>query len=63
MKKCLYCKKEIQEDSVMDFCDGCGIKIWGPKMLKAIKDNYGKARDNNDLHGTNSIAPSPKVIK
>jgi len=49
MKKCLYCGKEIHEDAVMDFCDSCGIKIWGPKMLATIKKNYGEAKDNDDL--------------
>ncbi|MCX6746752.1 MAG: hypothetical protein NTU63_01305 [Candidatus Pacearchaeota archaeon] len=63
MKKCIYCGKEVQEDSVMDFCDNCGIKVWGPKMLKAIKGNYEKARDNGDLHGMNSINPPSKNIK
>jgi hypothetical protein len=46
----LFCGKEkVHEDDVMGFCDECGLKIWGPKMLKTIKDNYGKARDEDDL--------------
>ena len=49
MKKCLYCGKEVSEDAVMDFCDNCGIRIWGPKMLATIKKNYGEAKDNDDL--------------
>jgi hypothetical protein len=49
MKKCLYCGKEVSEDAVMDFCDNCGTKIWGPKMLATIKKNYGEAKDNDDL--------------
>jgi len=50
MKKCFFCGKEkVHEDDVMGFCDECGLKIWGPKMLKTIKDNYGKARDDDDL--------------
>jgi hypothetical protein len=50
MKKCFFCGQEkVHEDSVMGFCDECGLKIWGPKMLKTIKENYGKARDEDDL--------------
>jgi hypothetical protein len=49
MKKCLYCGKEVAEEAVMDFCDSCGIRIWGPKMLATIKKNYGEAKDNDDL--------------
>jgi len=50
MKKCFFCGKEkVHEDDVMGFCDECGLKIWGPKMLKTIKDNYSKARDEDDL--------------
>jgi hypothetical protein len=49
MKKCFYCGKEISEEAVMGFCDACGIKIWGPKMLETIKKNYGEAKDNDDL--------------
>jgi hypothetical protein len=50
MKKCFFCGQEkVHEDSVMGFCDECGLKIWGPKMLSTIKENYGKARDDDDL--------------
>lgn len=49
MKKCLYCGREVAEDAVMDFCDACGIRIWGPKMLATIKKNYGEAKENDDL--------------
>ena len=50
MKKCFFCGQEkVHEDSVMGFCDNCGLKIWGPKMLAAIKENYEKAKDNDDL--------------
>jgi hypothetical protein len=50
MKKCFFCGQEkVHEDSVMGFCDNCGLRIWGPKMLAAIKENYTKAKDNDDL--------------
>ena len=63
MKKCIYCKKEIHEDSIMDFCDDCGTKVWGPKMLKAIKANYEKARDNGDLNGMDPNSSPLKNLK
>jgi len=64
MKKCIFCGKEkVHADAVMDFCDDCGIKVWGPKMLATLKANYEKARDNDDLIHTESVAASLKSIK
>ena len=50
MKKCIYCKKQIAEESVIDFCEICGKGVWGDKMLKAIKENMEKAKESGDLH-------------
>ncbi len=61
MKKCIFCGKEkVHEDAVMDFCDECGLKVWGPKMLATLKANYEKARDDDDLIHTESVAASLK---
>ena len=50
MRKCIFCGKEkVHEDAVMDFCDDCGLRVWGPKMLATLKANYTKARDEDDL--------------
>jgi len=50
MKRCIFCGKEkVSEDAVMDFCDECGLRVWGPKMLATLKANYTKARDEDDL--------------
>ena len=50
MKKCLYCKAEIDDNSVIDFCERCGTGVFGEKMLKAIIDNMNNAREKGDLH-------------
>lgn len=48
-KKCIYCKAEVAQDSVIDFCEKCGVQVWGVKMFKAIRDSMEKSRDNGDL--------------
>jgi len=48
-KKCLYCKVELDDDSVIDFCRNCGVGVWGEKMLDAIVKNMEDARENGDL--------------
>jgi hypothetical protein len=49
MKKCIYCGCEIDSDSVIDFCERCGIGVWGKKMFDAIKDNMTRERENGNL--------------
>jgi len=49
MKKCIYCSFEISEESVIDFCEKCGISVWGEKMFKTIVNNMNNARNNGDL--------------
>jgi hypothetical protein len=48
-KKCIYCSAEISDDSVIDFCERCGIGVWGEKMFKTILNNMENARNNGDL--------------
>ena len=50
MSKCVYCKKEIDDERVVDVCDSCGVGVWGKKMFQAIIDNMGKAREKGDLY-------------
>ena len=49
MKKCIYCKCEIPEDSVIDFCKRCGYSAFGEKMFKAIVENMKQAEIRGDL--------------
>jgi hypothetical protein len=48
-KKCIYCKMEIPDESVIDFCNRCGIGVWGEKMFNAIVQSMERSRDNGDL--------------
>ena len=36
LKKCIYYKKEISQESVIDFCSNCGIGVWGGKCLMQL---------------------------
>ncbi len=50
VKRCIYCKLEIEESSVVDVCQRCGIGVWGERMFKAIIQNMEKARNVGDLN-------------
>ena len=54
-KKCIYCGKEVNEDSVIDFCERCGVGVWGEKMFNTIVKNMEAAREKGDLVSTNTI--------
>ena len=32
LKKCIYYKKEISQESVIDFCSNCGIGVGGKNV-------------------------------
>ena len=49
MKKCVYCKCSIEDESVVDVCEKCGVGVWGGKMFKTIVENMRKAREKGDL--------------
>ena len=61
MKKCIYCKAEVNDDSVIDFCQKCGVRVWGQKMFDTIVHNMETARENDDLmNNFNETANPPK---
>ena len=49
MKKCLYCKSPVVDDSVIDFCERCGKRVFGDKMFSAILNNMQEAKQRGDL--------------
>ena len=63
VKKCIYCKKEISDESVIDFCASCGKGVWGEKMFNTIVKNMEEAREKGDLVSINTIGPSFKAEK
>ncbi|MBT4135697.1 hypothetical protein HOD75_04145 [archaeon] len=50
MKKCIYCKVEVSDDSVIDFCERCGRGVFGDNMFKAIVQNMEEAQQRGDLN-------------
>ena len=49
-KKCIYCKCEIDDSSVIDFCERCGRGVFGDKMFRTIVVNMEMAQKRGDLH-------------
>jgi len=48
VNKCVYCKSDVAND-VLDVCNKCGTKVWGPKMFQAIVASMQKSKDRGDL--------------
>ena len=48
-KKCIYCGVELSQESVIDFCERCGVRSFGAKMFKAIVQNMEQANFRGDL--------------
>ncbi len=63
-KKCIYCGEEISEKCVIDFCERCGVGVFGKKWFDTIVKNMEHARDNGDLcHMNNTCEVSEKKGK
>jgi len=50
MRKCIYCNSDVEENSVIDFCEKCGKKVFGDKMFNAILKNMENAKNKGDLN-------------
>ena len=50
MKKCIYCSVGMEEESVVDVCNSCGLGVWGPRMFNTIKQNMENAKQKGDLY-------------
>jgi len=67
-KKCIYCKKEIDELSVIDFCERCGIGVWGERMFNAILQNMKDAQEKGNINskglfiGTEDVKSYRKLL-
>ena len=48
-KKCIYCNKGIDDECVIDFCEKCGVAVWGKKMFDTIVKNMENAKNDNNL--------------
>ena len=60
-KKCIYCKTEIADESVIDFCRRCGVGVWGEKMFNTIVESMEKSRTAGDLfQGSVTNPPVPR---
>jgi len=63
VQKCMYCGREIPENSVLTVCEICGQKVWGMKMFNAIKQNMEEARDKGDLCHNGSFTEIENNLK
>ena len=48
-KRCIYCKIDLPDSGLIDFCDSCGTKAFGSKLFKTIVENVEKAEKRGDL--------------
>lgn len=60
MKKCIYCGTEISDDCVVDFCEKCGVEVFGRKMFDTIIRNMEEARASGNLCHDNVFTDSSK---
>lgn len=64
-KRCIYCRTEIDSNSVVDMCTPCMHKVWGPRMTHAIVSGMEKekAKGNMELGQVGCDSVSENSIK
>ncbi len=63
-KKCIYCNTPVKDESVIDFCERCGVGVWGKKMFDTIVANMENAREKDDLvNNFQTSATPPKNLR
>lgn len=49
MKKCIYCRCDLDDYTIVDFCERCGKGAFGERMFRAIVQNMQEAKKRGDL--------------
>ena len=49
MKSCIYCKCQLEDSQIIDFCERCGKGAFGEKIFNAIVANMNEANRRGDL--------------
>ena len=60
VNNCIYCKCQLNDNSVFDVCRTCGFGVWGEKMFNAIVTNMTKAKESGDLYQGSITTPPQK---
>ena len=63
MKKITLSNGSTMNGSIIDFCQKCGVGVFGEKMFNAIVENMEKANDNGDLCHSRSVSESQENIE
>lgn len=62
-KNCIYCKTPLEDSSVIDVCQRCGIGVWGEKMFQTIVDSMNQANDQGNLfQGSITDSDNPRAL-
>ena len=57
VKKCVYCRDDIQDKRAIDVCDKCGVGVWGQRMFNTILQSMNQADEKGDLCFEHEIPP------